>query len=698
MINSTCFGRWRRGLFCALSSAAFLSWLPVCVGAELQEADSQPSHRDLLDLPLEDLLNIEVTTVLRRADPLSRAPAAVHVITQDDVRRSGATTLPEVLRLAPGVQVARVHAHQWAVSARGFNDVFANKLLVMIDGRTVYTPLFSGVFWDMQHTLLDDIDRIEVIRGPGASLWGANAVNGIINVITKDARDTQGTLISAAAGNHDRFIGSIRHGGKFGDDGFFRVYFQHHDHDDFPTADAPGNPGGSDAWKHTQGGFRTDRDLSDISVLTIQGDAFSGSLDESYVRLAPESPHEPFIERGTVDTRGGNVLARITRSFEHDADLTVQSYFEATRRDGPIFRENRQTFDLDLQHRLPVVDRHLITWGGGYRLSDDQVDNTFDVSLNPSSRTLQLFSFFVQDEIEVVEDRLMLTLGSKFEHNDFTGIEVQPGGRVSWTPRERQTIWGAVSRAVRTPSRGEHDIRLNQEPVYPENTFFPGSPATVTSLLGASEFQSEGLIAYEIGYRLQPTPRLSFDLATFYNDYQNLRSLEPGAPEFGADPAHIPVSAGNELEGETYGFELGSNWTAIPNFWRLHGSYSLLRMDLRQSEASGDPGSPEEIEGSNPKHQWLVRSSFDLPRDWQWDTWFRFVDRLPAQNVDSYLEMDMRLAWRPFRASAERGDLELALVGRNLIERRHQEFSSSLIRNQQVEIPRSFYAKLTWNY
>lgn len=698
MTHPNSFGRRPGGLLSPVCLLLSLCLPPAFAGAAT--ATSEVPVRDLLEIPLEELLDMEVTTVLRRADPLSKAPAAVHVITQDDLRRSGATTLPEALRLAPGVQVARVHAHQWAVSARGFNDVFANKLLVMTDRRTVYTPLFSGVFWDMQHVLLEDVDRIEVIRGPGASLWGANAVNGIINILTKDARDTQGTLVSAAAGNHDRFLGAIRHGGKIADDTFFRVYFQHHDHDALPTAEAasPVAAGGSDAWRHTQGGFRVDRHFSDVSLLTVQGDAFSGSLDESYVRLPPESPFTPFVDDGTVDTLGGNVAARITRSLEHEADLTIQSYFEATRRDGPIFREDRRTFDVDLQHRLPLLDRHLITWGGGYRVSGDEVENTFDVALTPSSKALQLFSFFVQDEIEAIEDRLVLTLGTKVEHNDFTGIEVQPGGRLSWMPRDRQTVWGAISRAVRTPSRGEHDIRLNQQPVYPEGAFGPGSPPTVTSLLGSSDFESEELLAYEIGYRFQPRRWLSFDLATFYNDYENLRSLEPGRPQFGADPSHIPLFAGNEIEGETYGLELGAHWTVVPNLWRLYGSYSLLRMHLRKSGASGDPGSAEQIEGSNPEHQWLLHSSFDFPHDWQWDTWFRFVDRLPAQNVDRYLEMDMRLAWRPFGARREGGELEVALVGRNLINRRHREFAPSLIQNQQAEIPRSFYAKVSWNY
>lgn len=696
MTTSTSFHRRAiRGLASPICLALLLSVSPVSTRAEI-EAAAEASAHDLLELSLEELLNIEVTTVLRRSDPLSRAPAAVHVITQDDLRRSGATTLPEALRLAPGIQVARVHAHQWAVSARGFNDVFANKLLVMMDGRTVYTPLFSGVFWDAQHTLLEDVDRIEVIRGPGASLWGANAVNGVINIITKDARETQGTLVSLAAGNHDRFLGAIRQGGKIGDGTFFRVYFQHHDHDAFPGSGEMS--GRDDSWRHTQGGFRADKDLSDISVLTIQGDVYSGRLNEVYVRLAPTSPYNRFIEDGVVDTGGGNIHARITRSLEDEADLTLRSYFEATRRDSSIFREERQTFDVDLQHRLPVVDRHLVTWGGGYRLSVDDVENSFDVSLHPNSRTLQLFSFFVQDEVEVVEDKLSVTLGSKIEHNDFTGFEVQPGGRLSWTPRERQTVWGAISRAVRTPSRGEHDIRLNQEPVFPPNAFGPGSPAMITSLLGSSDFESEELTAYEIGYRIQPNQRVSFDLATFYNDYENLRSIEPGVPQPGADPAHVPFLAGNELEGETYGFELGTNWTVIPAHWRLYGSYSLLRMHLRQSGTSGDPQSVEGIEGSSPRHQWLVRSSVDFPRNWQWDTWFRFVDHLPAQNVDSYLEMDMRLAWRPFLPRGDRGDLEVALVGRNLIERSHREFAPSLIQNQQAEIRRSFYVKLTWSY
>lgn len=666
----------------ALLLCCLLAFAPSPASAQTLATAPDWRERDLTDLSLEELLNIEITTVSRRPEARSRAPAAIHVITNEDIRRSGATTLPDILRTAPGVQVAQVHAHQWGVSARGFNDVFANKLLVMIDGRSIYTPLFSGVFWDMHHTPLEDIERIEIIRGPGASLWGANAVNGIINIITKSARDTQGTLISVAGGNRDRFIGTFRQGSQLGEDGFLRVYLDHHENDGFPT---PGPMDGSQAWQRTQGGLRTDWTLSDISTLTVQGDVFTARLDETYIRTQPGPPFSPYIDPSRNRTNGGNVLTRVSRSLEHDSDMTLQMYFDWARRNTAVFLDERQTFDADFQHTIPLADRHLVTWGGGYRLYRDDVENTFEVTLDPDARTWHLFSLFVQDEVDVIEDRLALTLGSKFEHNDFTGFEVQPNVRLSWTPRERQTLWGAVSRAVRTPSRAEHDIRLNQPPA-------PGAPVP-TSLFGNPRFHSEELIAYELGYRTQPFDRVSLDLATFYNDYSELRSLEPTDPQVRAEPPppHVGFEGGNRIKGESYGFELGANWQASAS-WRLYGSYSLLRIDLRQDEASGDPMTVDQIEGSNPRHQWLIRSSLDLGRKWEWDTWFRFVDELPAQGVEDYLEMDMRLAWRPQR------QLQLAVVGRNLLDSSHREFSPSFVQTFSAEVPRSVYAKLTWEF
>jgi iron complex outermembrane recepter protein len=667
-------------------SVLFLSWTctVLLAGAQCLLAGRSFDAKDLTELSLEELLRVEVTTVSRRPEQLSRASAAVHVITRDDIRRSGATNLPEVLRLAPGLQVARVHAHQWAVSARGFNDVFANKLLVMIDGRSIYTPLFSGVFWDMHHTMLEDIERIEVIRGPGAPLWGANAVNGIINIITKEARDTQGTLVSVASGNYEPFIGSIRHGARLGESSFLRVYFNHHRHDAFP---APGGGDAEDAWERAQGGFRADWHTSGISKLTLQGDLYHGLLDEAFLRPLPDPPYM-ILQPDTIRTRGGNLLARFSRSPESEADVTLQAYYDRAIRDTAIFRDDRHTADFDFQHRPPSSDRHRVTWGGNYRLHWDEVENTFDVSLDPSRKTLQLFSLFLQDDIEVWADRLIVTLGSKIEHNDFTGFEIQPGARLSFKPRERHTLWAAVSRAVRTPSRAERGVRINGPPVIPVDPADPNSPGRVTSFFGSPTYRSEELIAYEAGYRVQPLDTLSFDVALFFNDYDNLRSLEPTVPD---TSAHTSFFSANELRGESYGLEVASTWHPTRT-WRIHGSYSLLRMHLRRAPGSQDPLTVEEVEGSSPRHQWLLRSSVDLAREWEWDTWFHFVDELPAREIDSYLEMNMRLAWRPWN------DFEVSLVGRNLLNSRHEEFTPSFIQNRRAEIPRTFYGQLAWNF
>lgn len=649
--------------FCSISAAA---------GTNPQHQPNT-NPRELLDLSFEELFELSVTTVSRREEPVSEAPAAIHVITAEDIRRSGARTLPDILRLAPGVHVAQVNAHQWAVSARGFSDVFANKLLVMIDGRSLYTPLFSGVFWDSQHTLLEDIEQIEVIRGPGASLWGANAVNGVINIITKSARETQGTLITGAAGNIERFVGAIRHGGEFGENHFYRFHLQHREHTGFREGGLPGD----DSWNLSQGGFRTDRYMENVSTFTAQGDFYYGTFGENYSGVQTPPPHDP------VRVRGGNLLGRFSHSLESDGELTLQTYYDITRRDTALLNEERHTFDIDFQHQHPLADRHLLTWGAGYRLSVDNLDNTFDITFDPHSRTLQLFSLFVQSEIEVVEKRLIFSAGSKFEHHTFTDLEIQPNVRLTWKPHQRHTIWGAVSRAVRTPSRAERDIRINQQET-------PGQPPLV-STFGNPAFGSEELIAYEVGYRVRPHRFLTLDWAAFYNDYDRLRSLEPGAPRTDPPPAHLPVTAHNEIHGNTYGFEAAANWRASES-WRLHGSYSFLQIDLRQSQQSVDPVTVEGIEGGSPKHQWLLHSSLDLPRDWSWDTWFRFTDRLPAYDIGRNFEMDIRLAWTPSP------NLEIAFVGRNLIQSSHQEFPSSrLIRNEQTEVPRSLYAKVTWN-
>jgi iron complex outermembrane recepter protein len=667
--------------------------LSMIAGSTLPALATDPPLEHLAEMSVEQLLNIKVTSVARRAETLAQSPAAITALTQEDIRRSGATSIPELLRLVPGLNVAKLESHVWAVSSRGFNDVYANKLLVLIDGRSVYTPLFSGVFWEVQDTMLEDIDRVEVIRGPGATLWGANAVNGVINIITKKAADTQGLLFSATAGTEDRAIGAFRFGGRISDQLHYRVYGKWLSRDNGSPVD--GNEA-IDEWEMARGGFRVDWSAPGGNFLTLQGDLYSGRLDELHRRLNPASPFTTYLDHSRDRVSGGNLLARWTHTFSDTSELSLQTYYDHTRHDSAIVDETRDTFDVDFQHRFALGGRQTIVWGAGYRVTGDEVRDTFDLDLEPNRRTTDLFSAFLQDEISVVDKRLTLTLGSKFEHNDYTGFEVQPSARLLWIPAERHTVWASVARAVRTPSRAEDDITLRQEPVYPRGALFPGlgpippSPAAVTSVSGDRDFQSEKLIAYEAGYRVQLHDALSLDLAAFYNDYSELRSIEPGNPtvDFFSSPPAVRGVAGNKLGGETYGGELTINYQALP-WWRLRGGYSLLFANLHRIDGGQDRSSETQIEGSSPQNQFLLRSSMDLTRNLEFDATLRYVDSLPSLNVDSYVAVDLRLGWRP------KENVEFSIVAQNLFADQHQEFSPTTVATGTTGVETSVYGKIT---
>jgi iron complex outermembrane recepter protein len=644
-------------------------------------AETRPTETTILELKqlsLEELIDIEVTSVSRKEEKLFEAAAAIYVITQEDIRRSGATSIPELLRNVPGVEVARIDSHTWAITVRGFNSTAANKLLVLIDGRSVYTPLFSGVFWDVQDILLEDVDRIEVIRGPGATLWGANAVNGVINIITKAAKHTQGLFVTGGGGTEERGFGGVRYGGKLSETARYRFYAKYFSRDDTVLPD--GTDAG-DAWQMGQGGFRVDWDTSDKNLLTLQGDLYGGSLGQTSTIV---SPTPPFMRLNNADTAvaGGNFLGRWTHHFSEASEVQLQVYYDRTERRIPlVFSEKRDTFDLDVQHGFPVGQRQGIVWGFGYRFTQDRVGNTFSVSWDPDRRATHLVSAFLQDDITLVPQRLRLTLGSKFEHNDYTGFEIQPNARLAWTPTARQTVWAAISRAVRTPTRLDQDIRLNA-------LVIPGTPATVLAVFGSRDFVSEELLAYELGYRLQPHPRLSLDLTGFYNVYDRLSSIEgPGPPLPSPPTVTVPFTLANNLEGETYGVEVWAN-SQITDWWRLRTGYTYLHMQLRTKADSSDTTSVAAAKGRSPQHQFFVRSWLDLPAGLEFDTTLRYVDALPTGNVRSYVALDVRLGWRPTK------DLELAVVGQNLFDNRHLEFSSTL----RTEIQRGIYGKVTWRY
>ncbi|HEY9421240.1 MAG TPA: TonB-dependent receptor [Thermoanaerobaculia bacterium] len=619
--------------------------------ARTQEPQAEPS--ELTQLSIEELMQIDVTSVSRRTERVFGAAAAVSVITGEEIRRSGATSLPDALRLIAALHVAQVNGYTWAVSARGFNLSSANKLLVLIDGRSIYTPLFSGVFWESQDVFLEDIDRIEVIRGPGAALWGANAVNGVINILTRSAQATQGGLASAGAGNETRALGSFRHGGTIREGTYYRAYGKYTYQDALAL---PGGGGGRDPLRRGQAGFRVDQEDRGAGAFTFQGDVYRGVASD--------------LVRADTELEGGNILGRWSRSLSEASDLELQVYYDVTDRLTPnFFGERRDTFDIDFQHRHNFNSRHDLIWGGGYRVSRDDVMNSREVAFLPAEDTQELFSAFVQDEI-VINPRLRMILGSKFEHQETTGFEVQPSARFAWTPTERRTIWGAVSRAVRTPTRLDQDIR-----------FF--TPTGETLVRGDEDFQSEELIAYELGYRIQPRPEVFLDAAVFYHDYDQLRSQERSPT-----PTGLPIVLGNALNAETWGLEVRAQYEPIPH-WRLHAGYALFEKDLSLDPGSTDPTGGAG-EGNDPRHRFTLRSYVDLPGRFELDGMVRYVSRLPRPVVPSYTALDLRLGWR----ASDR--LNLSLVGQNLLDESHPEFGAPTPR--RVEIERGFYGRATWRF
>ncbi len=662
------------------------SFLAVLLAANTV-AQTSRSVPDVTAMSVEDLMNMQVTSVSKRTQKVADAAAAIFVITQEDIRRSGATSIPEALRLAPGLEVARIDQNKWAIGSRGFNGRFDNKLLVLIDGRSVYTPLFSGVYWNIQDVMLEDIDRIEVIRGPGATLWGANAVDGVINIITKPAASTQSAIVTAGGGTEERGSGGVRYGSKLGDNTHYRIYGKYFDWG--PSNFASGATA-NDGWDAMRGGFRADWTPTGANSLTLQGDLFRSKYDETLTVPSLASPFSSTFPNNGVYS-GGNILGRWNHNSEGNS-MSLQMYYDNTTTvDKSLFVDHQNVFDMDFQHGFHVGDSQQFVWGLGYRSILDRNDSSFTVSLQPNQVSLNQFSAFLQDEISLVDNRLRLTLGSKFEHNDFTGFEVEPNARLLWTLSPNQSVWTAVSRAVRTPALTEEGLRLNSAVIPPGTPANPAPLPAVVAVFGSHQFNSEDLLAYELGYRVQATSNLSLDLATFYNHYSNLRTAEPGTPFVEGSPAPtdivIPFVAGNKMSGGTYGLELFADWKVIPK-WRLTGSYSYLQMDIHKNLSSQDP-TPDNPNGSSPRHQWYLRSSVDLPKHFDLDTTLRFVDHLSSLNLPNYYSLNAHLGWRPVR------NLELSIGGQNLLDNRHLEFLPDFVNTSPTVVKRSIFGSFT---
>ena len=615
-----------------------------------------PSGTDLADLSLEELVNVQITSVSKRQERLTDAPASVFVITHNDIRRSGARSLPEALRLAPNLQVARVSASSYAISARGFNNNAGNKLLVLIDGRSVYSPLFSGVFWDVQDVMLEDVERIEVISGPGGTLWGTNAVNGVINVITRSAKDTQGALVAAGAGNRET-SGAARHGGSFGADGHYRVYAKYFDRDHTSEIDGRAR---DDAWHKGQVGFRADWGRAG-DQFSVHGNAYRGSEGQP----APGTLVTGAVfELGRISVSGANLTARWDRRLESGSNLMLQAYYDRTERTvPPTFSETLNVVDLQLQHSMQPIGKHTLTWGAGYRYGMDRVTNSEYVAFLPAEVNQAWASLFGQDEIALSEN-VRLTLGARFERNDYTGNEFLPNARLAWKLAPDHLLWVAASRAIRAPSRLDRD------------TFVPGSPPYL--LAGGAGVRSEIATVHEVGYRGRPLRRVSYSVTAFHADYDHLRSQE-------IDASGTFLFFGNEMEGTTLGVEMWATYQAAWN-WRLSGGATLLDTDLRRKPGSTDPVGPRAL-GNDPSYQWLLRSALDLSPKHELDITVRRVGALPNPAVPAYTAVDARLGWRVSK------NAELSLALQNLIGDAHPEFAQL---NVQGEYGRSVFLELLW--
>jgi iron complex outermembrane recepter protein len=654
-----------RGAVLMLVVASVTTSLPA-------RADPNSSSLERLrTLSIAQLMNIKVTSVARRPQELLHTAAAVQVITNEQIQRSGATSIPEALRLADNLEVAQKNSHDWGISARGFNTDLANKLLVMIDGRSVYTPLFSGVFWDDQDYLLKDIDRIEVISGPGGTLWGANAVNGVINIITESAQQTQGFYAEEAGGTELHELAGVRYGGALSSDTWFRVYGKYVDRGDEVMSD--GAPG-SDSWRQGRAGFRIDSDPSSVDALMAEGDFYEG--------------HEYEPTGGEAETSGSDVLGRWSRRFSEHSDMQLQSYIDHTHLLDPepaltlgtldlappgVLQDDLTTYDVDFQDRFDAATVHHLVWGLGFRRTDDAVVNAPSVAFLPNVLDQNLYSTFAQDEIALTSN-LNFIAGTKLEHNAYTGWEWQPSVRAQWSFADEESLWAAISRAVRTPSRIDEDL-------------YEAAPPNPLILRGSPNFVSEKLLAYELGYRGQISPRFGSSVSTFYNVYHDLRSTSftPGTI--------LPFYFANNLEGDTYGLEFSGDYQLRPGY-ALHLGYDLLKEHLRIA-----PGQVDINQGLNetadPQDQFFLRSSMDLPRNVQFDAALRWIDTLHNNNgptpgtVPAYFELDSRIAWKVSPR------IELSLDGRNLLHAEHVEYGFP--SPTRIEIARSVYATITWH-
>jgi iron complex outermembrane receptor protein len=676
-------------LLCALASLVLLQQ-PTVSGAEEQ---------DLTGLSIEELMGLKVTSVSKKVQNLSDSAAAIFVITNDDLRKSGVTNIPDALRMVPGINVARIDSNKWAVNSRSANSRFADKLLVMIDGRSVYTPTYSGVYWEVQDVMLEDIDRIEVIRGPGATLWGANAVNGVINIITKHAADTLGGLVSLGGGNQEQAFAGARYGSSLGENTYGRFYAKGFARDEFQY---PTDGDAKDDWDMARGGFRIDSSLTTKDSLTLHGDIYSGNIDQQMTVPSSTWSRPGGISNNIEDdtnVSGKNMVALWEHVLSSESKFTLQAYYDRTDRNEAFVKETRDSFDVELQHLIKVGERNDVVWGARYRSSQDDFSpaDVSIVTMDPDSLQDSLYSAFLQDEIMIARDRFWLTLGSKLEHNDYTGFEFQPSVRLLWAPQSNHKLWTSVSRAVRTPSRVEDDgtvlaaIMPYPDSFNPSSLFYnPLTPVPVMiQMLGNNDLEAEELTAYELGYRFLVSRDFSLDAALFYNDYDKLRTFEAQDTAFTGTGIVQTKLATNSGSAASKGLELALAWQAT-DWLKLDLAYSYLDSNMELDRQVGE----------EPQHQASLRGFVNLRDDLDLNIWLRYVGSASAvyllsQNglytIDEYATCDLRLAWRPV------AKIELSLVGQNLLDGGHVEFVQETF-TLPTEVGRAVYGKLTYKF
>lgn len=636
-----------------------LPYLAAIVTVSISLSGYAADTVDWSNLTLDQLKNIKVTSVSKKSEDAFDAAAAIYVITKEDIRRSGATSIAEALRMAPGVQVARAGANKWAISIRGFNQQFSNKLLVLIDGRIVYSPTFSGVYWGQQDTLLEDVKQIEVIRGPGATLWGSNAVNGIINIITEESVNTQGKLISTTVGKKEKSA-STRVGGKLGDKGHYRIYAKYGNND---SEDTVSGDNALDSFNSKRSGFRADLE-KEHTTLTIQGDIYQDRENRNTLLASLTAPFVSPIEE-TEAASGGNISIRGKYLHDNGSDSVMKIYFDNAKRESIFWKQDINTFDIDLQHSLPLLHRNEITLGTGYRLIKDSMGNTPYVFYSPEDERAHVINAFVQDKIHLVENKLFLTLGTKYEYNIYSQGEIQPSASLTYLPSTTQTLWTSVSRAVHTPDRNMSDITFNAA----------GTPGGFFKLVGnrisgRPKAVSEELIAYEAGYRIRPTKSLSFDTTIFYNDYDKIIS--------NVQVDSLTLSPANDASGESHGLELSSKWD-VTKKWNLSASYTLIRTSLTNNSAVPS--------GKTPNNQYNFSSNYKFSDKFDMSNLLYKVGELHSIGVPAYTRFDTVFTWKP------ENHVEFNLVGQNLFSPPHQEFENFFYSQRQT-VGQAVYANI----